>query len=88
VQLSPADSESWLSLGRARYAAGNLQGARDALAKAVALHPQGFDENLQYALMLIATGDTPRAVPYLQKAHNLRPQDSQVTRMLEQARAQ
>ena len=88
AQLSPEDSEAWLSLGRARYATGNRTGARDALAKAVALHPQGFDENLQYALMLIATGDSAQAVPYLQKAHNLRPQDAEVSRILEHAQAQ
>jgi len=88
VQLSPGDAESWFSLGRVRYAMGNFPGARDASAKAVALHPQGFEENLQYALMLIATGDTARAVPYLQKAHSLRPQDAEVNRILEHARAQ
>ena len=88
VQLSPADSDAWLSLGRVRYGLGNRTGARDALAKAVELNPAGFDENLQYALMLIATGDIAKAVPYLQKAHNLHPQDAEVNRILEHARAE
>jgi predicted Zn-dependent protease len=64
----------------------NLPGACDALAKAVSLNPEGFDENLQYALMLISNGENKKAVPYLQKAHNLHPQDQDVTRLLMQAR--
>ena len=88
AQLSPNDAESWFNLGRARYAMHNLTGARDALAKAVSLNPQGFDENLQYGLMLISTGEDAKAVPYLQKAHNLHPQDEEVTRLLLQAQGQ
>ena len=75
AQLSPDEAESWFNLGRVRYELHDLAGARDALAKAVSLNPQGFDENLQYALMLISNGETAEAVPYLQKAHNLHPQD-------------
>jgi membrane associated rhomboid family serine protease/Flp pilus assembly protein TadD len=88
AQLSPNDAESWFNLGRARYANHNPTGARDALAKAVSLNPQGFDENLQYGLMLISTGEDAKAVPYLQKAHNLHPQDEDVTRLLLQAQGQ
>ena len=88
AQLSPNEAESWFNLGRVRYAMHNLTGARDALAKAVSLNPQGFDENLQYALMLISTGETAKAVPYLQKAHDLHPQDEDVTRLLMQAQGQ
>ena len=88
AQLSPNDAESWFNLGRARYAMHNPTGARDALAKAVSLNPQGFDENLQYGLMLISTGEDAKALPYLQKAHNLHPQDEDVTRLLLQAQGQ
>jgi tetratricopeptide (TPR) repeat protein len=84
AQLSPANAESWFSLGRVRYALHDFPGARDALAKAVALNPNGFDENLQYALMLISNGETSKAVPYLKKAHNLRPRDEGVTKFLTQ----
>jgi len=85
AELAPADAESWFNLGRVRYELHDLSGARDALAKAVVINPQGFDENLQYALMLIANGESAKAVPYLQKAHNLHPQDEDVTRMLGEA---
>jgi rhomboid protease GluP len=88
VKLSPNEAESWFNLGRVRYAMHNLEGARDALAKAVSLNPQGFDENLQYGLMLISTGESAKAVPYLQKAHDLHPQDADVTKLLLQARGQ
>jgi membrane associated rhomboid family serine protease/cytochrome c-type biogenesis protein CcmH/NrfG len=88
ARLSPAEAESWFILGRVRYESNNLTGARDALAKAVSLNPKGFDENLQYALMLISTGETVKAVPYLQKAHDLHPQDEDVARLLKQAQAQ
>jgi cytochrome c-type biogenesis protein CcmH/NrfG len=88
AQLSPAEPESWFNLGRVRFALHNLSGARDALAKAVSLNPNGFDENLQYALMLISNGETAQAVPYLQKAHDLRPEDEEVRKLLLQARAQ
>jgi rhomboid protease GluP len=86
VRLAPADSESWFNLGRVRYESHDLAGARDALAKAVSLNPKGFDENLQYALMLISNGETAKAVPYLQKAHDLHPQDEDVTKLLMQAK--
>jgi tetratricopeptide (TPR) repeat protein len=88
AKLSPNAAESWFDLGRVRYESHNLAGARDALAKAVSLNPQGFDENLQYALMLISTGENTKAVPYLQKAHDLHPQDQDVTRLLMQAQTQ
>jgi membrane associated rhomboid family serine protease/Flp pilus assembly protein TadD len=88
AQLSPNESESWFNLGRARHAMRDATGARDALAKAVSLNPQGFDENLQYGLMLISTGESAKAVPYLQKAHDLHPEDEGVTKLLLQARGQ
>ena len=88
AQLAPNDAESWFNLGRARYAMHNTAGARDALAKAVSLNPQGFDENLQYGLMLISNGESTKAVPFLQKAHNLHPQDEDVTRLVLQAQGQ
>jgi rhomboid protease GluP len=87
AQLSPGDAESWFNLGRVRYESHDLAGARDALAKAVSLNPQGFDENLQYALMLISNGEIAKAVPYLQKAHDLHPQDQGVTKLLMQSQA-
>jgi len=85
TRLSPGDAISWFNLGRVRYQLHNLTGARDALAKGVSLDPEDFDANLQYALMLIATGDTSKAVPFLQKAHNLHPKDEDVAGMLIQA---
>jgi len=85
ARLAPSDAESWFNLGRVRYELHNVAGARDALAKAVSLNPKGFDENLQYALMLISNGETGKAVPYLQKAHDLHPQDEDVTKLLMQA---
>jgi tetratricopeptide (TPR) repeat protein len=85
ARLSPNDTESWFNLGRVRYELNDYNGARDALAKAVALNPKGFDENLQYALMLITTGETGKAVTYLQKAHDLRPDDDSVERLLQHA---
>ena len=88
ARLAPTEAESWFNLGRVRYELNNPTGARDALAKAVSLNPQGFDENLQYALMLISTGDTRKAVPYLQKARDLHPQDEEVATLLKQAQRQ
>jgi membrane associated rhomboid family serine protease/cytochrome c-type biogenesis protein CcmH/NrfG len=88
AQLAPTEPESWFNLGRVRYELHNISGARDALAKAVSLNPEGFDENLQYALMLISNGETAKAVPYLHKAHDLHPQDADVTKLLGQAQAQ
>jgi len=85
TQLLPNQPEPWFNLGRVRYELHNLSGARDALAKSVSLNPEGFDENLQYALMLIANGETKEALPYLHKAHDLHPQDEDLTRLLTQA---
>jgi rhomboid protease GluP len=88
TRLSPNEAESWFNMGRVRYDLHDLTGARDALARAVSINPQGFDENLQYALMLIANGETAKSVAYLQKAHNLHPQDPDVTRLLQRAQSQ
>jgi len=85
ARLSPNDTESWFNLGRVRYELNDLNGARDALAKSVALNPNGFDENLQYALMLITTGESDKALPYLQRAHDLRPTDQGVEQLLRRA---
>jgi hypothetical protein len=38
--------------------------------------------------MLISTNETSKALPYLQKAHNLRPQDDDVTKLLARAKGQ
>jgi len=84
IRYSPNEAESWFDLGRVRYDLHDMTGARDALAKAAALNPEGFDENLQYGLMLISTDESSRALPYLQKAHNLHPQDEGVSRLLRQ----
>jgi predicted Zn-dependent protease len=65
----------------------NAAGARDAMAKAVSLKPEGFEENLQYALMLISTGETAKAVSFLQKAHDLHPRDEGLTKLLGQVQA-
>lgn len=88
ARLAPGAAESWFNLGRVRYELHNVAGARDALAKAVSLNPDGFDENLQYALMLISNGETAKSVPYLHKAHNLHPQDDDVEKLLMQAQGQ
>jgi rhomboid protease GluP len=87
TRLSPTEAESWFNLGRVRYELHDLPGARDALAKSVSLNPEGFDENLQYALMLLSTGETGKAVPYLHKAHDLHPQDEDLEKLLIQAQA-
>ena len=85
ARLAPQDAESSFNLGLVRYDLHNAAGARDALAKAVSLKPTGFEENLQYALFLIANGEVGKAVPYLQKAHDLRPDDESVKNLLTQA---
>jgi rhomboid protease GluP len=82
AKLAPGDAVSWFDLGRARYALHDLPGARDAMAKAVSLNPQGFDENFHYGLFLLATGETGKAIPYLRKAHNLHPEDAELNQML------
>ncbi len=88
ARLAPTEPESWFNLGRVRYELHNVVGARDALAKAVSLKPEGFDENLEYALLLISNGETRKAVPYLRKAHDLQPKDADVTKLLIQVQRQ
>lgn len=86
TQRLPQDANAWFVLGRVRYLLHDVRGAQQALAKAVALNPQGFDENLQYGLLLLTDGQTASALPYLQKAHQLRPNDALVIRLLEEMR--
>ncbi|MDR3764395.1 MAG: rhomboid family intramembrane serine protease [Acidobacteriota bacterium] len=86
AKFAPNDTESWFNLGRARYLTGDRDGARQALAKAVSINPNGYDENLQYALMLVDAGNFAEAIPYLQKAHDLRPDDRLAERLLQHSR--
>jgi rhomboid protease GluP len=82
VQKMPGEADAWFNLGRVRFQLHDAKGAREALAKAVALNPEGFDENLQYGLMLLEDGQTKQAIPYIKKAHDLHPDDAVVGRLL------
>ncbi len=82
AQLSSSDPESWFNLGRVRYELDDLPGAIEAMQRAAQLAPNGFDENLQAGLLLITARQPEKALPYLQKAHDLHPSDADVTRWL------
>ncbi len=71
ARLSSSDPESWFNLGRIRYERDNLPGAIEAMQRAAQLAPNGFDENLQAGLLLITARQPAKALPYLQKAHDL-----------------
>jgi tetratricopeptide (TPR) repeat protein len=85
ARLSPADPESWFNLSRIRYDQDDLPGAIEAMQHAAQLAPNGFDENLQAGLLLITAHQPAKAMPYLQKAHDLHPSDADVTRWLAMA---
>ncbi len=65
-----------------RYELDDLPGAIEAMQRAAQLAPNGFDENLQAGLLLITARQPEKALPYLQKAHDLHPSDADVTRWL------
>jgi rhomboid protease GluP len=85
ARLSPSDPESWFNLSRIRYEQDDLPGAIEAMQRAAQLAPNGFDENLQAGLLLITDHQPGKALPYLQKAHDLHPSDADVTRWLAMA---
>ena len=85
VQKMPGVPDSWFDLGEVRYLLHDRRGAMEAMARAVALAPAGFDENFQYGMLLIEGGRSSEAIPYLQKAHDLRPGDALAGRILQEA---
>lgn len=68
------------------YEAGNKQEAYAHAAKAAQLHPQSFYSNLMIGLYLLDQDKKVEAIPYLEKANQLMPNDQQVKAALEHAR--
>jgi len=86
ARLSPNDAESWFNLGRVRLRVEEYGRRPVTRWPSGVAGPGRLRRKPAYALMLIANGETAKAVPYLQKAHDLRPRDEDVARLLRKHR--
>jgi tetratricopeptide (TPR) repeat protein len=78
VAADPADWEIWNNLGNARHAAGDLDGAIDALGRARRLRPGVAPIQLNYAMLLAAAGRLRESVEAYEAAARLDPGNSAV----------
>ena len=68
------------------YEAGNKQEAYAHAAKAAQMHPQSFYSNVMIGLYLLDQDKKVEAIPYLERANRLMPNDRQVKAALDHAR--
>jgi tetratricopeptide (TPR) repeat protein len=87
VELDPGSLDAWSYLGTSQFYLHNYREALAPLKKAVALNPQFFDTLNLLANTLHVLGDDAAALPFLERAHNLRPADAAVAGALEKLRA-
>jgi len=75
LERHPRYVAAWVSLGRARFAAGDVTGAEDAFHRAMALDPDNAVAARMIAETAIAREDWPRAARALKLARELAPAD-------------
>ena len=75
------------ALGGARAMQGHWADADRAFAEGLARAPDDVPLRLNYALMLLRSGDAARAVPILERAATLAPGDARLRSLLEAAQA-
>ncbi|OGS13484.1 MAG: hypothetical protein A2234_09970 [Elusimicrobia bacterium RIFOXYA2_FULL_58_8] len=75
VSVDSAAAESWVFYGNVKWARGDIDAARGAYEKAFALDP-GNHEALYQLASLSSSKDQEKAVEYLRKYLELRPQDA------------
>lgn len=75
VSAYPDSPVPWLGRGKIRAVRGDLNGARDDLARAVSLASDEVEVQASYGLLMLRGGEAAKAVPWLAKAAAARPQD-------------
>jgi len=87
VKLDPESFEAWHCLGLSLFSLKRYQEALPPLRKAASLNPQFLGTLTLLASTLHAVGDDGAALLVFEQAHNLNPDDAQVTSALERLRA-
>jgi tetratricopeptide (TPR) repeat protein len=75
VKADSATADNWVLYGNVRWAKGDLEGARKAYESAVELDPASHEAFYQLA-SLWSSRDPVKAIGYLEKYRDLRPEDS------------
>ena len=75
VKADSATADNWVLYGNVRWAKGDLAGARSAYEKAAALDPDSYEAYYQLA-SLLSVKDPAKAVAYLKKYVELKPDDA------------
>ena len=75
VSAYPNSPVPWLGRGKIRAVRGDLNGARDDLARAISLASDEVEVQASYGLLMLRGGEAAKAVPWLAKAAAARPQD-------------
>jgi tetratricopeptide (TPR) repeat protein len=73
VAINPGHTSAWQFLGSARYEMGDKTGAIAAMERLLAINPNAFHAHINLGLW--KRPDYAAAIPHLQKAHQLRPDD-------------
>jgi tetratricopeptide (TPR) repeat protein len=80
-------SAGWLGVGLVSYDLGRIPQAERAYERAIAFDPANAEAQRRYGLVLLATGRAAGAVDALTHARLLRPDDAEIARELDRARA-
>ena len=85
--LSPATAELWSNRGIMEYLAGDDRACVDSMKRATELAPSLFTPALFSGKAYVDLGQPARALPFLHRAHTLRPTDPEVLLTLGEAEA-
>ena len=75
VAKDPADFRAWFDLGYLYHATKRDERAIESYQKAITLKPTLFEANLRLGQLLLIREDTARAIPFLQHATQLKPEN-------------
>ncbi len=75
TEISPANPDGWINIGRARLREGSLEGARRVLDRALELAPELARANFFYARVLRGDGQFDQALAHLAIVTNQYPRD-------------
>ncbi len=73
VQLKPDSAAARTNLAASLFHSGNSQLAEEQFRKALALEPRDYDANHNLGEFYVQSGKIPDAIPFLQKAQEIRP---------------
>lgn len=87
VELNPNLPEAWSFYGQTLLYSGDAEGAANAFRRELAGNPNDFEANLKLGAIQAARANYREALPYLDRAHMLRPDSAEAKAELDAAKA-